>query len=66
MQPKFVTIQTWVELSGIGRSTSYKLLAAGELHARKIGRRVLIDFEAGMAWLAAQPAAVFHKPESVA
>jgi hypothetical protein len=32
------------------------LIAAGELSARKVGRRTLIDLRAGLAWLDEQPA----------
>ena len=66
MQPKYATIATWMALSDLGRTVTYQELANGNLRAIKVGRRTLIDVEAGMAWLAAQPAAVFHKPESVA
>lgn len=54
--PDFVPIAVWVARTGISRSKTYELLAAGELTARKVGRRTLIDLHAGLAWLDAQPA----------
>jgi hypothetical protein len=55
MQPQYATIKDWVALSGMGRSTTYALLGAGHLRAKKIGARTLIDVPAGLAWIAAQP-----------
>ena len=54
--PHYVTISDWVVRSGISRSRTYELIAAGELSARKVGRRTLIDLRAGLAWLDEQPA----------
>lgn len=54
--PDFVTVLAWVKRTGISRSVTYELLAAGELKGRKVGRRTLIDFRAGLAWLDSQPA----------
>jgi hypothetical protein len=57
MQPQFASVEDWTRISGLGRTTSYKLLGAGHLRAVKAGRRTLIDVPAGLAWLSAQPAA---------
>lgn len=54
--PNFVTISEWIARSGISRSRTYELLGSGDLRARKVGRRTLIDLRAGLAWLDAQPA----------
>jgi excisionase family DNA binding protein len=62
IQPQFATIKTWVSLSGIGRSQTYNLLASGHLRAVKVGARTLIDAQAGLAWIAAQPAADIRVP----
>lgn len=56
MTPKYCTIGDWQRLSGMGRTRVFEALANGELKAIKLGRRTLIDTEAGLAWLAAQPA----------
>ena len=37
-----VTLKEAVEMTGIGRSTFYKLFKSGELQRRKVGKRVLI------------------------
>lgn len=54
--PNFVTVPEWIARSGISRSRTYELLGTGDLRARKVGRRTLIDLRAGLAWLDAQPA----------
>lgn len=60
--PDFVPIAVWVSRTGISRSKTYELLGSGELTAKKIGRRTLIDFRAGLAWLDAQPAPRISPP----
>ena len=60
--PNFVSIPNWVRRTGISRSKTYELLAAGELSARKVGRRTLIDLKAGLAWLDEQPAPKISMP----
>ena len=57
MQPKFATYANWVKLSGLSLTTTYDLLSRGQLRAVKVGKRVLIDVDHGLAWLAAQPRA---------
>lgn len=42
--------------AGIGRSTLYNALAAGELPARKLGKRTLILRDDLRDWIAAAPA----------
>lgn len=42
MQKIAVTIQEAVTLSGLGRSTLYKLFKSGEIKTRKAGSRTLI------------------------
>lgn len=54
--PNFVSIGEWTTRSGVSRSRTYELLASGELKARKVGRRTLIDLHAGLTWLNEQPA----------
>jgi excisionase family DNA binding protein len=55
VSPKYVTISNWCAMCGIGRSTTYKLLNQGHLPAKKVAGRTLIDADAGLAWLRAQP-----------
>jgi hypothetical protein len=55
--PAFATIRDWCRLSGVSRSVTYELLAAGHLHARKVGARTLVDVHAGIQWLDRQPLA---------
>jgi len=57
MQPKFCTYANWVKISGISLTTTYDLLSRGQLRAVKVGKRVLMDVDYGLAWLAAQPRA---------
>lgn len=53
--PNFATIDRWVELSGVSRSTTYELLASGDLVARKLNKRVLIDVKQGLNFLNSLP-----------
>lgn len=52
---RYGSLDEWCALSGLGKTRSYQLLRDGDLKAKKIGRRTLIDLDAGMAWLARQP-----------
>lgn len=62
MEIKYVSIENWGKITGIGKSTTYVLLAQGELRAVKVGARTLIDVEFGIRWLASQPAAKINHP----
>jgi excisionase family DNA binding protein len=55
--PRFASIRDWCRISGMGRTTVYQRIASGELRAVKLGTRVLIDVESGLAWLSSLPAA---------
>ena len=59
--PAFATLTDWQRLSGISRSRTYELLAAGQLRAVKLGGRTLIDVEAGLAWMRGLPPAAIAK-----
>jgi excisionase family DNA binding protein len=50
-----------VRASGLSRSTLYRLLAAGDLRAIKVGRKTLILAESLRAYLAAAPAAIIRR-----
>lgn len=45
MEPICVRIATAVELTGIGRSTLYELIAAGEIETVKVGRSTFIRYD---------------------
>lgn len=53
--PKLMTIDNFVDWSGMGRTRVYGLIGAGDLRAIKVGRRTLIDVEAANEWLNNQP-----------
>jgi hypothetical protein len=55
--PKYAPIPQWCVISGMGRSKTYEYLGAGKLHAIKLGKRLLIDVEHGLSYLATMPAA---------
>ena len=56
IQPRYVSIKEWCRMSGQGMTSTYAALARGELTAIKMGRRTLVDVEAGIAWLRSRPA----------
>jgi hypothetical protein len=57
--PAFATEPTWRAISGMSRTRTYIELAAGNLRAKKLGKRLLIDVPHGLAFLAALPDAKF-------
>lgn len=54
--PRFGSVKTWCQLSGMGATSTYAALQRGDLSAVKVGRRTLIDIERGLAWLRKAPA----------
>jgi hypothetical protein len=44
----------WAEISGMGRTRTYAAINDGHLTAVKVGRRTLIDVNAGLAWMRGQ------------
>ena len=54
MEPIAVSINTTVQMLGLGRTSVYSLLAEGRLQAFKIGRRTLITVESIRKLVAAQ------------
>jgi hypothetical protein len=54
------TLRDWCALTGMRRSGTYDALSRGDLHAKKAGRRLLIDVQAGLEWLRSQPDAVVN------
>ncbi len=66
--PKFGTLDMWMALTGMRRRSTYEALGRGDLKARKVGGRLLIDIEKGLAWIDSQPAAQIRasKPRKAA
>lgn len=52
------TVPAFCDAAGIGKSKLYEMLAAGEIKAKKVGKRTLIPGEEGRRWLASLPAFV--------
>jgi hypothetical protein len=50
----YATVKEWVEISGMARSSTYKAMNDGHLTAVKVGRRTLIDVNAGLVWMRGQ------------
>ena len=61
--PAYASIDDWCRLSGMGRTNTYASLSRGELHGRKLGKRILIDVEQGLAWMRSLPPAVIKPYE---
>ena len=55
--PAFVPIPDWCRISGMGRTATYQALSRGDLQARKLGKAVLVDVRAGLAWMNTLPVA---------
>ena len=55
--PAFASVADWCRLSGMGRTAIYHALSRGDLRARKVGSKTLIDVQHGMAWLHSLPLA---------
>lgn len=60
--PAYATVDGWLALSGMGRTSTYEALARGDLHGIKVGTRLLIDVASGLAWLRSRPAAAINLP----
>jgi excisionase family DNA binding protein len=61
-QPMAVSIRATQLLTGLGRSSIYKLLGDGRLRARHFGRRVLVLRTSIDEFLASLPEAKFKLP----
>jgi predicted DNA-binding transcriptional regulator AlpA len=64
LEPVMLTIADTVKIAGMSRSAVYRLLAAGELEARKAGSRTLITWASLSAVLEAMPTAQFRRPKA--
>jgi excisionase family DNA binding protein len=55
--PKYTSIRCACEITGLGRSTIYKLAGDGIIRFVKVGARTLVDIEHAMRWMAKLPVA---------
>lgn len=53
---KYVSVGSWCEASGMGRTKSYEHFALGDIITVKIDGKRLVDLEQGLEWLANLPA----------
>lgn len=53
--PEFTTIDGWCALTGMGRTATYEAIQRGDLTARKVGRRALVDVPEGLKWIRSRP-----------
>ena len=60
LTPAFATIPDWCRISGMGRTATYQALSRRDLQARKLGKAVLVDVRAGLAWMDTLPMASIH------
>ena len=54
VRARYGSVRQWCAESGIGRTTSYELIARGILRAGKVGAKTIIDIAAGLDWLDGQ------------
>lgn len=64
--PRLAPIPRWCAISGMSRSGTYDALARGQLRAKKLGGKTLIDVPHGLAWLESLPDATFRAPKKAA
>jgi excisionase family DNA binding protein len=55
LSPRAFSVSEFCRCYGIGRTHAYQEIAAGRLHAVKVGRRTLIKQDAAEGWLATLP-----------
>jgi hypothetical protein len=48
-------IDRWCQISGIGRTTTYYWIAAGNLRAKKAGTRTIVHVPSGLAFIESLP-----------
>lgn len=53
-QPGALSIEDFCATYGIGQTKVFELIAAGQIHSVKVGRRRLIPIASAQAWLTAQ------------
>jgi excisionase family DNA binding protein len=62
--PRYAPIPRAIEITGLGRSTIYKLAGQGKLRLIKAGGRTLVDMDHAMQWMATLPPANIAPAES--
>jgi excisionase family DNA binding protein len=65
-EPRMYTVKQTREITGLGNTTVYALLAAGHLKAKKCGSRTLVTGESIAAYLNGLPDAVLTTGRSKA
>ncbi len=59
--PRYAPIPKACQITGLGRSTIYKLAGEGTLRLIKAGGRTLVDLDHALAWMETLPtAAISH------
>ena len=56
----YATMPDWCALSGMRPAKTYDELSRGNLRAKKVGKRLLIDVQHGLAWLRTLPEPVIN------
>lgn len=56
----FASIDEWGRISGMGRTSIYEAISRGDLIARKMGSKTLIDVRHGVTWLNSLPMAAIR------
>lgn len=59
LQPRWMRLPLFIQHYGIPRSTLYRLLGAGSITAKKIGRCTYIEVGSAEAFFASAPAPTF-------
>ena len=55
--PRYAPIPRAIEITGLARSTIYKLAGQGKLRLVKAGGRTLVDMDHAMQWMGTLPLA---------
>jgi hypothetical protein len=51
----YAPLPIWFDISGMRKTATYEALGRGDLRARKLNNRLLIDVPHGLAYLASLP-----------
>jgi hypothetical protein len=61
---RFAPLPVWQRISGMSRSGVYRALSEGHLKGIKLGKRLLVDVDYGLAWLRSLPPANIRAKKS--
>jgi hypothetical protein len=53
--PVYASLEKWEEISSMTPRATREAIAAGELQAFKLGKRVLVHVDSGLAWISTLP-----------